>query len=94
MSNEFVPARIDMEQAARILGFPLAALSVLVSKGKLQPLGKPANNAPKFFARCEIEAKAKQVEWLSDATKTVSREWKKRNDARKGKRRSDGTNLN
>jgi hypothetical protein len=44
-----------MEEAAAIFGWPNYYLPFLVRAGHLKPLGKPAQNACKWFATVEIE---------------------------------------
>ena len=43
-------------------------------------LGKPAPNAPKFFARVEIERCGEDVGWLNQATRCVAQYWRKKRD--------------
>jgi hypothetical protein len=49
------PGCVDMEEAAVIFGWPNYYLPFLVRAGHLKPLGKPAQNARKWFATVEIE---------------------------------------
>src|SRR5208282_6803177 len=49
------PACVGMEEAAGIFGWPLYYMPFLVRAGHLKPLGKPAQNARKWFATIEIE---------------------------------------
>jgi hypothetical protein len=44
-----------MEETAAILGWPNYYLPFLVRAGHLKPLGKPAQNARKWFATVVIE---------------------------------------
>jgi hypothetical protein len=74
-----LPARLDRTQVAKILGFKEDNISLLASAGLLEPLGNPAPNAPKLFARSEIEEKAQDREWLHKATKALSTYWKRKN---------------
>jgi len=46
----------------------------------LKPLGKPAANAPKFFARVEIERYGEDVAWLNQATRCVAQYWRRKRD--------------
>lgn len=48
--------------------------------GCWKPLSKPAANAPKFFARVEIERCGEDVAWLNQATRCVAQYWKKKRD--------------
>jgi hypothetical protein len=52
---------------------------VLIQKGLLKPLGRPAQNGDKFFAKMELEDLKKNKEWLSKATLTVTLYWQNRN---------------
>jgi hypothetical protein len=52
---------------------------VLIQKGLLKPLGRPAQNGDKFFAKVELEDLKKNKEWLSKATLTVTLYWQNRN---------------
>ena len=49
------PACIGVEEASKILGWPVYFFPVLVRMGHLKPLGKPAQNSRKWFATAEIE---------------------------------------
>ena len=74
-----LPARISVEQTAELLGFQEHDISVLIRKRLLKPLGKPAPNAPKWFASSIILKLIENDEWLSNATKTISENWKIKN---------------
>jgi hypothetical protein len=74
-----LPARLDVNQAAEVLGFLPHEISVLLKAGLLKPLGKPAFNGHKFFCAVEISALSENREWLDKATRTVARHWKDRN---------------
>jgi hypothetical protein len=84
------PARLTKEQTAAYLGFTPDQITVLIQRGLLKPLGRPAPNADKFFARAELEDLKKNREWLSKATLAVSVYWQDKN-ARKSKAASDTT---
>lgn len=74
--------RVDVEAAAKLSGFHSHDIPVLIRAGLLKPLGSPAPNAPKYFARCEIEQKASDVKWLDRATRVVSEHWRRKNQRR------------
>ena len=74
-----LPARLDVNQAAEILGFLPHEISVLLKAGLLKPLGKPAANGHKFFCAVEISALSENREWLDKATRAVAKCWKDRN---------------
>jgi hypothetical protein len=74
-----LPARLEVNQTAEILGFLPHELRVLLKSGLLKPLGKPAANGHKFFCAVEISALSENREWLDKATRAVARHWKNRN---------------
>jgi hypothetical protein len=78
-----LPARLDVEQTAEILGFLPHEISVLMKTGLIKPLGKPAPNGHKFFCAIEICILAENREWLDKATRAVAKHWKDRNNAPK-----------
>jgi hypothetical protein len=59
-------------------------MPVLITAKLLTPLGKPAPNAPKDFASVEILSAAQDRDWLSQATRLLSRYWSEKNN-RKGR---------
>ena len=74
-----LPARLDVNQAAEILGFLPHEMPTLLKAGLLKPLGKPAHNGHKFFCAVEISAFSENREWLDKATRVVAKYWKDRN---------------
>ena len=78
------PARFTKEQTAAYLGFEPDQITVLLQKGLLKPLGRPAQNGDKFFTKVELENLKKDKEWLSKATLAVTLYWQDKN-ARKAK---------
>jgi hypothetical protein len=71
-----LPARLDVSQTAKLLGFATHDIQILMATRKLTPLGDPAPNAPKWFAAIEILQLAGDTEWLNKATKEVSKYWR------------------
>ena len=74
-----LPARLDVNQAAEILGFLPHEIPLLLKSGLLKPLGKPAPNGHKFFCTVELSALSENREWLDKATRAVAKHWKDRN---------------
>ncbi len=68
-------AQLNTTGAAIILGFQEHDIPALVSAHLLVPLGKPAANAPKNFAAVDVVACAESRDWLSQATRTISKFW-------------------
>lgn len=73
-----LPARLDAATTALLLNFAEHDIAVLIKARVLEPLGSPAANAPKYFARRTIEEVAADPAWLSKATKAVSQYWRKK----------------
>lgn len=66
-------ACVDAEAAAKFLGWPPYFMPFLVRARHLKPLGKPGQNARKWFARVELEALAQDRAWLDKAVLIVAR---------------------
>jgi hypothetical protein len=71
-----LPARMDAASAAKLLGFAEHDVQVLLRVGKLTPLGDPAPNAPKWFSAVELIRLATDRDWLSRASREVSKYWR------------------
>jgi hypothetical protein len=63
-----------------MLGFAESDIQVLMSSGKLTPLGDPAPNAPKWFAAVEMIQLAAEQDWLHKATKEIAKYWKNKRE--------------
>ena len=79
------PACVSMEQAAVIFGWPNYYLPFLVSAGHLKPLGRPAQNARKWFATVEIERLSADPDWLDKSVRIVEKQIQTMNKKQKGK---------
>jgi hypothetical protein len=77
-----IPGRVDADKTAEILGFEAHDLPVLVNNGLLQPLGKPAANARKYFAAVRILELAEDSAWLNKATRILYQHWQEKNAKR------------
>jgi hypothetical protein len=79
LSAPQLPARLDMNQAAEILGFLPYEISALVSLGLLKPLGEPTRNGHKFLCTDEILELYHDRAWLNRATRNLSRHYRAKN---------------
>ena len=79
-----LPARLLAAQVAKLLNCTTEDVSILVSAGRLRPLGRPNPNAVKFFSAVELIALLADREWLDEATKTIGQYWKRKNARRHG----------
>jgi hypothetical protein len=75
-----LPARLDVAETAKLLGFAEHDVQILMASGKLTPLGDPAPNAPKWFAAMEVIGLAADNDWLNRATKEVSKYWRQKRE--------------
>src|SRR5947208_2056113 len=82
-----LPARVNSTEVAVLLGVQEHDVCILTQAKLLAPLGKPATNAPKYFAAVEIVERAANPEWLSNATKILAKYWCRKNQ-RKSERAS------
>jgi hypothetical protein len=71
-----LPARLDVAATAKLLGFTESDMQILMTVGKLTPLGDPAPNAPKWFAAVEVIRLAADQDWLHKATKEIAKYWR------------------
>jgi hypothetical protein len=55
------------------------SVAVLVTAGKLRPLGRPNPNAVKCFNAGEQIVLLADYEWLDDSTETIGQLWKFKN---------------
>ena len=74
-----LPACVNVEQTAALLGRRPEHVPILVEGGFLKPLGDPPKNGIKMFAACEILEKSKNIKWLDKANRYLTRRWKDRN---------------
>jgi hypothetical protein len=77
------PACVGMEEVAAIFGWPDYYVPFLVSAGHLMPLGKPAQNARKWFATVEIERMCGDPDWLDKAVRIVEKQIQEMNKRQK-----------
>ena len=78
-----LPARLTSAEVAVVLGFHEHDIAQLVVAIMLIPLGKPAHNSPKHFATVDIIKVAQDRDWLSIATRQISRYWQSRNEKKR-----------
>ena len=77
-----LPARLLAGQVAKLLNCSTEDVAILVSAGKLRPLGRPKPNNVKFFSSIELIALLADPDWLDDATKTIGQHWRRKNAQR------------
>ena len=72
LNTRRLPARLNVNQAAAVLGFAPYDLPVLTRKKLMRTLGQPKANSAKYYAARTIEALSRDVDWLSKATQALS----------------------
>jgi hypothetical protein len=75
-----LPGRLTSGEAAVVLGFAEHDIAPLIAAKILEPLGRPAPNAPKYFAANDVLQRANDRDWLAKATKTLSHHWRSKNE--------------
>ena len=80
-----LPARLDAQQAAKLLGFQEHDLAELNRRGLLKPLGRPSVFCQKWYASAELLRLAADRQWLDKATVAVNAKWRSKNNAAKTK---------
>jgi len=79
-----LPARLLAAQVAKLLNCSTEDVAILVTAGKLRPLGRPKPNNVKFFSSIELITLLADRVWLDDATKTIGQHWRRKNAQRHG----------
>lgn len=83
-----LPGRLNTSETAVVLGFQEHDIAPLVASRLLVPLGKPAKNAPKYFASADVVARSEDQHWLSQATKALANHWSLKNARHPSSQRS------
>jgi hypothetical protein len=74
------PARLNAQEVSWLLGFQEHDVPILVAEGLLKPLGRPARNSPKYFARTEIEICVRDPKWLGRASAVIHNYWRQHHE--------------
>lgn len=77
-----LPARLNLTEAAWLLGFSEQDISVLISTGLLKPLGRPPPTGSKYFAAMELINLRTDTRWLAKASDATVSYWKRKNAGR------------
>lgn len=86
-----LPAKLNQEQAAALLGFAPHDIPALIRTKLLKPLGNPIRNACKWFSAQELEELRSSRKWLDAAMRAVSRARKPDNPREQGDQDPDLT---
>ena len=66
-----LPASLDVDQAAVLLGIHRDSIRLLIEQGLLEPLGNPPPNGVKMFLSSDVVERANDRKWMNRAHKTV-----------------------
>ena len=86
-----LPASLDVEQTAVLLGVHRDSIRLLIEEGLLEPLGNPPQNGVKMFLSADVLERASDRKWMHRAHKTVREYQHDKNAAQRQKqsRRSE-----
>ena len=72
-----LPGRLDVPQAAMVLGFREEPdMQVLMRAKLIKPLGNPARNGAKLFSAATVLQLAADPDWLHKPTAAIQKFWK------------------
>jgi hypothetical protein len=74
-----LPARLNIQKTAQLLGFAEHDIQAIVAAGLLTPLGRPSPNSVKYFAAIELVRLSRDLKWLNRATDAVQTRWRRKN---------------
>jgi hypothetical protein len=77
-----LPAMLNAQQTAVILGVADHDIPALIRAGLLEPLGNPPTNAVKYFAGIQILELAGEPAYLSKIRHTLYEYWQDKNGAK------------
>ena len=74
-----IPARLNAEQAAWLIGCQAHNIPALVLAKQLKPLGNAPTNAVKYFCAADVLELCKDRNWLARVTTVIQNDWARRN---------------
>jgi hypothetical protein len=79
LNLRLIPAGLNVQRAAWLLGFRPHEIQILSFYGLLKPLGAPAMNALKFYSTAYVRRLMNDLAWMDLAVATLQEHWKKKN---------------
>ena len=79
LNLKIIPARVNCEETAWLLGFSVHDIPVLVAAGLLKPLGHPPRHGTKYFASADVVTLRDSLKWLSRASDAIVAHWRRKN---------------
>lgn len=83
LSLLILPARLNISQAAWLLGFTEQDVSTLIALKLLKPLGRPPPSGSKYFALSELQVLRSDPPWLAKASDAIVGFWRRKNSKRR-----------
>ena len=80
-----LPASLDVEQVAVLLGVHRDSIRLLIEQRLLEPLGNPPQNGVKMFLSVDVLERANDRKWMHRAHKTVREYQQGKNAAQRKK---------
>src|SRR4030095_12106216 len=79
LNLKIIPARVNCEETAWLLGFSLHDVPVLIAAGLLKPLGHPPRHGTKYFSSADVVGLRENMKWLTRASDTIVAHWRRKN---------------
>ena|SRR5438045_836580 len=76
-----LPGRLSALQCAWLIGCAEHDIPILTAAGLLKPLGRPAANAPKYYALADVEQLRSSPKLLDKGSAVIQAHWKKKRAA-------------
>ena len=73
------PGRMNAQQTGWYMGFNEQEVTILIGQGLLKPLGNPAPNSVRYFAKAELDHHDSDPRWLHKASAALGGHWRSRN---------------
>lgn len=83
LSLNLLPARLNAEQVAALLGFAPHDIPTLTARGLLKPLVKRDVKTVKYYAAVELLTLRSDIAWLAKASQSVNDHWRTKNSRRR-----------
>ena len=78
-----LPGRLNVQEAAWVLGFSDHDIPVLVSHRLLKPLGNPPPNGGRYYALPDLNVLRNDAKWLDKASAVLVKHWRTQNADRR-----------
>lgn len=79
-----LPGRLNAEQAAALIGVAAEMIPILTKAGHLKPLGRPDQQAVKYFSARELLGLIEERKWLDKMSACIYAHHRNKADRKKG----------